>query len=160
MARVPLLVPCRRGGPSAGARERATPVANPALVRVAPLRESADVGIRNSGPAVAGACPAHPLPPVPASGRAAGGTGGGNLGGVCDCRFTGGITAHCSACHRTFTGVKSFDRHQRLTGGGRVCLDPAGLTRRDGTPLMQADRRGYWQLTRDDARPAHWHRAA
>lgn len=80
---------------------------------------------------------------------------------MCDCRFTGGITAHCSACHRTFTGVSPFGRHQRLAEGRTVCLDPATLTRRDGAPLMQTDRRGYWQLVPSARRrPVHWRRAA
>jgi hypothetical protein len=41
----------------------------------------------------------------------------------CDARWSGTATAHCSVCHRTFSGVTSFDRHRR---DGR-CTDPAGL---------------------------------
>lgn len=80
---------------------------------------------------------------------------------MCDCRFTGGITAHCSSCHRTFTGVEAFDRHHSWATGHPACQDPAGLTRRDGKPLMQTDRRGYWQLVPSARpRPVHWGRAA
>ena len=54
----------------------------------------------------------------------------------CACDFGRGFkTCHCAACHRTFTSVEAFDRHQRLEDGGIVCLDPATLQRRDGLPL-------------------------
>jgi hypothetical protein len=39
----------------------------------------------------------------------------------CDSRWGGFNTAHCGACHHTFTGVEAFDRHRR---GGR-CASPA-----------------------------------
>lgn len=41
----------------------------------------------------------------------------------CGTRWSGTRTAHCSACHRTFTGVGPFDRHRR----GGHCLDPADV---------------------------------
>src|SRR5882672_4649620 len=44
----------------------------------------------------------------------------------CGARWSGALTSHCSACHRTFGGVGSFDRHRR----DGACLDPVtiGLT--------------------------------
>jgi len=44
----------------------------------------------------------------------------------CGSRWAGSSTAHCGACHRTFTGVAPFDAHRR----GGACTEPAdaGLT--------------------------------
>lgn len=42
--------------------------------------------------------------------------------GGCDQRWSGTRTAHCSVCHRTFTGVGGFDSHKP-----GQCLDPADL---------------------------------
>ena len=58
--------------------------------------------------------------------------------GGCDTRWLqhGNITGHCAEreCHRTFTGIKAFDRHQSISSEGRnVCHDPAAITRKDGT---------------------------
>lgn len=38
----------------------------------------------------------------------------------CDGKFSGLSTAHCTACHETFTRPSGFDRHRR---GGK-CIDP------------------------------------
>lgn len=38
----------------------------------------------------------------------------------CDNRWTGLRTCHCSACHRTFTGLSAFDLHRRYDH----CADP------------------------------------
>lgn len=46
----------------------------------------------------------------------------------CGAWWTGNRTSHCGAenCHRTFSSITAFDRHQRNTpGGGVECLDPA-----------------------------------
>jgi hypothetical protein len=40
---------------------------------------------------------------------------------------TGTSAAGCRSCGRVFTGVTAFDRHQRLTKTGLVCLDPADI---------------------------------
>jgi hypothetical protein len=47
--------------------------------------------------------------------------------GKCAARWGGLTTAHCSACHRTFTTVANFDRHRAGSHapGIRHCLDPA-----------------------------------
>ena len=31
---------------------------------------------------------------------------------------------HCSACHRDFTSLSAFDRHQTLRQGKIICADP------------------------------------
>ncbi|WP_406816757.1 hypothetical protein [Mycobacterium sp. M23085] len=38
-------------------------------------------------------------------------------------------TAHCDACHETFTVVAAFDKHRAgpHTDRGRRCLDPAAV---------------------------------
>ena len=36
----------------------------------------------------------------------------------------GNQTSHCCACHRTFTSLVAFDRHQRVGNGTLTCLDP------------------------------------
>ena len=43
--------------------------------------------------------------------------------GKCDHRWSGYLTAHCGACHLTFTRVESFDRH-RVAGR---CGTPASV---------------------------------
>lgn len=59
----------------------------------------------------------------------------------CTCPFgEGSAVAHCTACHRTFTGPSAFDAHQTLTAAGTVCHDPATLTREDGTPRYTTTR--------------------
>ena len=45
----------------------------------------------------------------------------------CPSRWAGANTAHCTACHLTFTGLTAFDKHR--TGShsdrrGRFCLAP------------------------------------
>lgn len=44
----------------------------------------------------------------------------------CPNRWGGLRTAHCAACHNTFTGLTAFDRHRTgsHTHGTRTCLDP------------------------------------
>jgi len=55
--------------------------------------------------------------------------------GGCDNTWAGETRrAHCSACHRTFSNIKSFDVH-RYGDMKRRCRDPRilGLTETDGT---------------------------
>lgn len=69
----------------------------------------------------------------------------------------GDRTGHCSSCHRTFASLDAFDRHQRVDGR-LTCLDPATLTRRDGSPLYEAHHDGLtdvWSI-----RPTAAQRAA
>ena len=43
---------------------------------------------------------------------------------MCEHRVTSGF--HCGACHRDFTSLSAFDRHQSLDPreGKIICLDP------------------------------------
>jgi hypothetical protein len=41
----------------------------------------------------------------------------------CGTRWAGTRTAHCGACHHTFTGIGPFDRHRR----DGTCLNPADV---------------------------------
>jgi hypothetical protein len=46
----------------------------------------------------------------------------------CRARWGGLKTAHCSACHETFTVVAAFDKHRAGSHArGRYCLDPAAV---------------------------------
>lgn len=47
--------------------------------------------------------------------------------GRCASRWGGLNTAHCGACHQTFTGIHAFDRHRTgsHSGGTRHCQPPA-----------------------------------
>jgi len=59
----------------------------------------------------------------------------------CTCLFgKGTLTCHCAACHVTFTGAESFDRHQTIENGKVVCRDPATWMKDDGDPLFMAYR--------------------
>lgn len=61
----------------------------------------------------------------------------------CDKRWGGLNTAHCGACHRTFSGITAFDKHR---GGShardtRHCLDPE-------TTVFQREDGSEWRLVR------------
>lgn len=45
----------------------------------------------------------------------------------CSKRWGGLNTAHCAACHETFTGLTAFDKHRdgSHSKGTRACLEPA-----------------------------------
>lgn len=49
--------------------------------------------------------------------------------GTCGAWWTRELTAHCSGCHRTYTGMTAFDAHRSgsHTAGTRHCLDPADV---------------------------------
>lgn len=68
----------------------------------------------------------------------------------------GNRTGHCSGCHRTFSGVTTFDAHQRIVNGRNVCLDPATLHDKNGDVRFRSftDRAGatVWRNAQD--RPA------
>jgi hypothetical protein len=42
-------------------------------------------------------------------------------------RWGGLKTAHCAACHETFTTVTAFDRHRRGLPDDRHCVDPLSV---------------------------------
>lgn len=41
----------------------------------------------------------------------------------CEATWTGLSVCHCSACHRTFSGIGLFDKHRRRD----ACVDPAEM---------------------------------
>ena len=47
----------------------------------------------------------------------------------CSAEFAGFKTAHCSACHETFTTVTAFDKHRAGSHASdtRNCLPPASV---------------------------------
>lgn len=53
----------------------------------------------------------------------------------CGRTWTGLNQAHCSICHRHFSSPANFDRHRPSYDG---CLDPAGIQRRNGDPVLKA----------------------
>jgi hypothetical protein len=58
--------------------------------------------------------------------------------GACGIRWTqvANQTGHCGGCHETFSSLKAFDLHQRITvTGDLVCKDPATLSL-DGFELV------------------------
>jgi hypothetical protein len=58
-----------------------------------------------------------------------------------DCHRPSRTQAHCSVCHRTFSGVGPFDQHRR---DGR-CIDPATLG-------MAPNGHGVWRNLIPDAK--------
>lgn len=43
----------------------------------------------------------------------------------CTARWNGYLTAHCGACHETFTGITAFDKHRDGSHTkGRYCRTP------------------------------------
>ncbi len=63
--------------------------------------------------------------------------------------------AHCTVCCAHFVSTKASDKHRRRG----VCMDPAGMTRRDGQPLFveRARTSGVtWALAFYGTLPAHW----
>lgn len=62
--------------------------------------------------------------------------------GACGVKWTqiGNQTGHCGGCHLTFSGLRSFDMHQRIKNGSVVCLAPESVgleARRDrNTPTL------------------------
>lgn len=75
---------------------------------------------------------------------------------MCTCLIGQGmLTCHCVACHQTFTGAESFDRHQTLDDGKVTCRDAETWLAPDGRPLFIAyrqtpDGRAIWGRYRPD----------
>jgi hypothetical protein len=67
----------------------------------------------------------------------------------CDNTWTALGRAHCSACHRTFSGLSSFDQHRHHG----ECRDPAGMS---GLLLDEA---GYWRSA-ESRPPGSWSSSA
>jgi len=66
---------------------------------------------------------------------------------TCGQDWTGQLACHCGGCHRTFTGITAFDRHQLA---GRCC-DP---TQRGLVPVTKLYWSG-WGMPGDDPRFLH-----
>ena len=71
--------------------------------------------------------------------------------GRCENIWGGLNTAHCSGCHRTFTGLTAFDRHRdgSHAKGTRHCVDPSTLGLVDAGRAYPrwgypSDPDGYW----------------
>lgn len=69
--------------------------------------------------------------------------------GGCDNRWGGVSRAHCSGCHRTFTGAATFDQHRRDIKGVGTCIDPATLLTKGTQEPTQVFRDGLWRSTRE-----------
>lgn len=56
----------------------------------------------------------------------------------CGAWWTGFNSGHCTACHRTFTGLSAFDAHRTGShaAGTRHCLDPETLRTEAGEPVL------------------------
>lgn len=67
-----------------------------------------------------------------------------NTCGGCDATWTAAGIAHCSGCHRTFSGAALFDRHRSLAGEHGTCADPLHIRDRDGQPICEL-RDGAWR---------------
>lgn len=88
----------------------------------------------------------------------------------CNCGITwhqsGNLTGHCTMCHRTFQGIKAFDRHQHIDydvdpQGRNVCTDPVTMTRRDGDPVYESQVTNgvtYWSMSQSEAEKAAYAR--
>jgi hypothetical protein len=83
----------------------------------------------------------------------------------CRCGVTfkthGNRTGHCSGreCHRTFDGLKAFDRHQTITDGKVTCHDPANMTVADGRAMYEGreiDGVTYWRLVPSEEQAERW----
>jgi hypothetical protein len=59
--------------------------------------------------------------------------------GGCIYRWYGYLTCHCSACHRTFTGIHSFDKH-RMNG---KCVHPEHVLDKHGQRMLALTNRRY-----------------
>jgi hypothetical protein len=68
---------------------------------------------------------------------------------MCGCKIGSGF--HCARCHRAFTSLEAFDRHQRIDNG-LTCLDPAILRREDGQALYEPHA-GKWRVARPGRAP-------
>lgn len=56
--------------------------------------------------------------------------------GGCDRVWTGIAEAHCTTCHRHFTGITAFDEHRGGPDDDRRCADPAMLVDGRGDPKL------------------------
>lgn len=70
-------------------------------------------------------------------------------GCACGANWGGYNRCHCSACHRTFSGLTYFDMHRRY---GK-CVDPGSIKKKDGTLVMRFEN-DIWRAFEDyDSHP-------
>lgn len=63
---------------------------------------------------------------------------------ACGQSWGGDRPKHCGSCHRTFSGLETFDIHRDHRGEHGRCLDPATI--RDGNGDRRLfDRDGIWR---------------
>lgn len=63
----------------------------------------------------------------------------------CEAAWTALGAAHCSGCHRTFSGILLFDAHRSQYGERGACLDPVTIRgEKTGEPAMFY-RNGMWR---------------
>lgn len=55
---------------------------------------------------------------------------------ACGATWTGQQKCHCAACHRTFSGLTTFDKHRTYVEGAdrRLCRDDDALAKLKITP--------------------------
>jgi hypothetical protein len=72
----------------------------------------------------------RPVPPITCSG--------------CPATWTATTAAHCSGCHRTFSGIGLFDLHRSQYGERGSCIDPDNVRNQAGYRVM-FHRDGMWR---------------
>lgn len=66
--------------------------------------------------------------------------------GGCEARWRGIGIAHCATCHRSFSGIRLFDKHRRRDR----CVDPLDILDPQGYLLMNLIE-GVWRGHADEA---------
>lgn len=81
----------------------------------------------------------------------------------CGSAWGGALTAHCSNCHKTFSGLTAFDKHRAGSHTkGRYCLDPETVTEgnprsaRFGEPILDLTDRKYPCWGTAGEKPEFW----
>jgi hypothetical protein len=69
----------------------------------------------------------------------------------CGRQWTGHAEAHCAGCHHHFTSDEGFDLHLAPPNSADDCYPPAGLKRKNGSPLLETVERKHgpaWRRAR------------
>lgn len=77
----------------------------------------------------------------------------------CTSRWGGLSTAHCTGCHRTFSGINAWEKHRagsHTTIKGRYCVDPETVLNKKGEHVLALTNRAYpcWGMAGD--KPEYW----
>jgi hypothetical protein len=62
------------------------------------------------------------------------------------CAEPRGAQCHCAGCHFTFTAIRPFDLHQRISKGSLTCLNPRYARDRNGKLIFREIRIGAWGM--------------